>query len=537
MNQKNMKIKKGKIKYGLYVRKSSESEDRQVASIDSQKAELKKLAKELGIDISHTFAESKSAKAPGRPIFNQMIEKIKEGEINGIICWKLDRLARNPIDGGQISWLLQEGIIQEIQTYGKNYLPTDNVLMMAVELGMANQFIRDLSLNVKRGLKDKVEEGYYPGPATVGYKNTPDKKKGKKTIEKDPERFETVRKMFQTVLAGKKSSAQIWEDVCKEWKFKMPSGRSMARSTFYRIISDSFYCGKFEYPKGSGNWYKGKHEPMITEEEFDAIQVILGKKGRPRPKSHIFAYTGMIRCGECGCSIIADPKIKRQKNGNVHHYVYYRCTRKKKTGCSQRSSLEVKELERQVSTILSSIEVPPEFCDWAMKWLKKKNKEEANDRNSILEEQERRYNSCVRKIDALIDMRASGDITEEQFKTKKKEAEEEKEKIKELLGDTDNRVNDWLKKAEETLDFAQKARQTFENGDMERKKEIVIRLGSNLYLKDKIFSVSTEKTLLRLKEASKEVRLIHGRLEPLKMPENKAELENFYEKSPVLLRG
>jgi len=109
-----------KIKYFLYARRSSESEDRQMASIESQTEELKKLSKENSLNIVEIFSESKSAKAPGRPVFNEMVERIQKGEAQGILCWKLNRLARNPIDGGQISWMLQENVIEHIQTYGRD---------------------------------------------------------------------------------------------------------------------------------------------------------------------------------------------------------------------------------------------------------------------------------------------------------------------------------------------------------------------------------------------------------------------------------
>ena len=163
----NMKQQQEKIKYFLYARKSSEAEDRQVASIGSQIDELTKLAKRENLEIANTFSESQSAKEPGRPLFNEMIDKIHKKEIQGIICWKLDRLARNPVDGGQINWMLQQGIIRHIQTFERSYYPTDNVLMMSVEFGMANQFIRDLSQNTKRGLKAKAERGWYPTFATT----------------------------------------------------------------------------------------------------------------------------------------------------------------------------------------------------------------------------------------------------------------------------------------------------------------------------------------------------------------------------------
>ena len=137
----NQPLNKEKIKYLLYARKSSESEDRQVASIKSQIDVLTEMAKKEGLKIIDIISEAKSAKAPGRSEFNEMLARIHKGEAQGIICWKLDRLARNPVDGGSINWMLQEGVIKHIKTHERSYYPTDNVLMMSVEFGMANQFI------------------------------------------------------------------------------------------------------------------------------------------------------------------------------------------------------------------------------------------------------------------------------------------------------------------------------------------------------------------------------------------------------------
>jgi len=148
--------------YFLYARKSTDVEDKQVRSIEDQLAVLRALAKTEGLNIIEEFVEKQSAKLPGRPIFDKMLTRIEKGEAQGIICWKLDRLARNPIDGGQISWFLQRGVIQHIQTHDRSYRPTDNILMMSVEFGMANQYILDLSSNVKRGLHEKARRGEFP---------------------------------------------------------------------------------------------------------------------------------------------------------------------------------------------------------------------------------------------------------------------------------------------------------------------------------------------------------------------------------------
>ena len=527
---------KEKIKYFLYARKSSESEDRQIASIQSQIDVSTEMAKKENLKIINILSESKSAKAPGRIIFNKMIERIYNGEAQGIICWKLDRLARNPVDGGQINWMLQQGIIKHIKTHERDYYPKDNILMMSVEFGMANQYILDLSQNTKRGLQTKAQKGWFPGPAPIGYLNSPYKQRGEREILKDPERFDLLRKMFDLMLSGSHSPPKILKIINEEWGFKTRKDNSLARSTIYKVFTNPFYYGKFEYPKKSGNWYKGKHQKMITEEEYDRIQILLGRKGKPRSKSHIFAFTGMIRCGECEARITAEEKTKRQKNGNVHDYIYYHCTKRKNPGCSQKS-IEEKDLEKQIADILSRIKISPEFHQWAMKQLKIENKKEIRDRNEILENQKKTYKNCIKKIDTLIEMRMNDEITQEEFLKKKSDLVKEKSQLQELLNDSDGRINKWVEKAETVFNFARDAKRRFKIGTMEEKREILSALGSNLILKDGKLSILIQKPLILMEKAVEEVKQINQRLEPLKNRINTREIEEIYSQNPTLLRG
>ncbi len=531
-----MNQNKQTIKYFLYVRKSSESEDRQVASIDSQIRELTKIASINNLEIIQTFSESQSAKRPGRPVFNEMIEKIHNNKANGIICWSLDRLARNPVDGGNINWMVQQGIIQHIKTNGRDYYPSDNVLMMSVEFGMANQFLRDLSDNTKRGLKTKAERGWYPTYTTLGYKHNPLKQKGEKEIIKDPERFHLVRKMFDLMLSGKYSLPQILNIANNEWNLRTKKGNKVARSAIYRIFEDPFYYGTFEYPKNSGNWYQGKHDPMITEEEYNKIQTLLRNKKGSYSKKYEFPFRGPIRCGECGAMITAEEKIKKQKNGNVHRYVYYHCTKRKNPACSQ-GCIEEKELKEQIERKIQKVEIPPEFHAWAIKWLKNHIKEESNDRNQIISRIKKDYENCLKEIDGIISMRARQELDEENYKRKMETLKQEKARLQELVTDVDDRMNKQIERIEKAFDFARDAKKEFETGDPEKQKSILMDLGSNLLLKDRILTISIEKPLLQIERVVPEVKAIHGNVRTSENSENKAKLEELYEKSPILLRG
>lgn len=206
-----------KIKYFLYARKSSESEDRQVQSIDDQINRLKQLAQDLGLEIVKIYTEAKSAKKPNnRPIFDEMMQRIENGEADGILCWQINRLSRNPIDSGKLGWLLQQGILKSIQTINRQYLPDDNVLLFSVESGMANQYILDLRKNVKRGTESKLQKGWAPNMAPLGYLND----KAEKIIVKDPDRFPLIRKMWDLMLTGNYTPPKILHKANNEWGFR-----------------------------------------------------------------------------------------------------------------------------------------------------------------------------------------------------------------------------------------------------------------------------------------------------------------------------
>ena len=507
------------IKYLVYARKSSEAEDRQVASIDAQIDELRKIASDSGLYIIDVLSEAKSAKAPGRPIFNSMLQRIYAGEAQGILCWKLDRLARNPVDGGQISWMLQENTIKCIQTYGRAYYPTDNVLMMSVEFGMANQFIRDLSQNVKRGLARKVSLGWIPGVAPAGYLNTPDKEKGMKTVVKDPERFSLIRRMWDLILSGNYTVPQIWKIANSEWNYRTVKrrnlgGQPISRSAVYKILTNPFYYGQFEYPEGSNSWHKGAHEPMIAEEEYDKVQILLGRKGRPRPKKHVFAFTGLMRCGHCGAMITAEEKIKRQKNGNVHRYIYYHCTKRKDENCPEKG-IELKDLNSQIDQFLNKITISEKFNNWAIKYLHEIRQTEAQGNEVILVNKQNDLARITKQLDGLLLKYISPEnesgqlISEEQYQELKNRLTNEKTVIESELEKQNRTIDGWLDLSEKTFDFARYARIWFAKGDLNTKRAIFACLGSHLIIKDKNLSISPHpmfKTIFEsLPQAEKEI--------------------------------
>ncbi len=519
-----------KLRYFVYPRKSSESDDRQVLSIDSQIEELQKIARQDGLEIVDILPESKSAKAPGRPVFNQMIERIQRGEANAILCWKLDRLARNPVDGAQISWMLQQGALKHIQTYGRGYTPNDNVLLMSVEFGMANQFIRELSSGVKRGFEKKRRMGWFPGVAPSGYINTPDLQKGTKEIKRDPERFPLIRKMWDMMLTGAYTPPKILDIATEEWgyrtlKRKKSGGSPMAYSTIYKIFTNPFYYGWLEHPKGSGQMFKGSHDPMVTEEEFDHVQTLLGRKGKPRQKRLAFAFTSQLRCEECGCHFTAEKKtkyIKSTKETKV--YTYYHCTRRRRDfHCSQRKVLREEDLEIQIDNTLRKINILPEFLHWGVERLRETNDQEIEDRSKIYETQHKTLTATQTEIDNLTKMRYRELIDDAAFLREKNPLQVKIEKLKEQLRDSESRAERWVELTEQAFRFMVYARKNFDTSDLQIKKEILLGLGSNPTVLNGKLNVTLPKWYQIIADEYPAVEKDYQKLEPNKLPMNTAQ--------------
>lgn len=316
-------------RYILYARKSTESEDRQVASIQDQIDIMTEVAQELGLNVVEIISESSSGFKIGRKSFNEMINKIENGQADGIVVWKLSRLSRNPDDAGRIMGLLQRDQIKHIRTVDRDWLPEDNVTMMYVEFAFTNQFSKDLSVDTVRGLNKKAERGWCPKAILpLGYMHSPYKKLGEQEIISDPDRFQIISKVLKKIASRELLPVEALE-YARNNGLTNKEGKPVSRSVFYRILYEPFYFGKFEYPLHSGDWFEGKHEKAITEEEHELILKNRGRRDLPRPQKHLFPFTGMMKCGECGCSIIIDPKVKVQKSGKVHKYKYYRCTKSK----------------------------------------------------------------------------------------------------------------------------------------------------------------------------------------------------------------
>src|ERR1035437_7644664 len=278
------------IEYFMYVRKSMESEEKQVMSIEAQHFELNEFARREKIKIIGIFEESKSAKDPVRTEFNKMLAQIQLSKKPiGIISWHPDRLARNSVDGGQIIYLVDTGKICSLRfpTFWFEATPQGK-FMLQVAFGQSKYYSDSLSVNVKRGMRQKLRRGEWANKPPLGYMSN----LKTKNIEPDPVKGKIIQRLFAEFAEGKHSMKTANERLYF-WGITSKFGGLISNSAMHWILTNPLYFGIIRY---DGEMYEGKYEPIISRETFDKVQARLKEKSRPRKSNqkHDFAFTGLF---------------------------------------------------------------------------------------------------------------------------------------------------------------------------------------------------------------------------------------------------
>lgn len=478
------------MKYFVYTRKSTEDEEKQVLSLASQLDKAHEMFPDL--DLIELSPESASAFKPdNRPVFTDMLRRIDAGEAHGIVAWHPDRLSRNALDSANITYRVGTGAILDLKfgSYTFDNSP-EGMMMLQMTMSQSQYTSAKLSKDVKRGNEKKLKLGWKTGWAPTGYLNTPDLNKGEKIIINDPDRFGLVRQMWDLMLTGNYSVPDVLAIASDDWGYrtrqtKHQGGTPLSRSALYGIFINPFYAGLIRH---NGELYQGSHAPMITLAEFDRVQTLLGRKGRPRPKTHSFAFRGAITCGECGCAVTAETKQKYIKStSETRKYTYYHCTHKRQ--CSQRSSISEEQIIEQVDERLSDITIIPEFRDWALDALRNSHGNEVAERGEIQRSQATSVLKCQRQLDNLTSMRLNDLLSDAEYVEQRERLSGELRHLKELLHDTEARGERWLELTEKVFDFSTNARRVFRDGTDDERRTIFGQLGGNITLLDKRLNI------------------------------------------------
>jgi DNA invertase Pin-like site-specific DNA recombinase len=473
------------LKYFIYCRKSSEEEERQILSIEAQLQELRDYAKQNDLLVMKEFTESRTAKEPGRPIFNQMLSEMEKGNASGILAWNPDRLARNSIDGGKVIYLVDEGKIQSLKfpTFWFDTTPQGK-FMLSVAFGQAKYYTDNLRENILRGIRQKLRRGQLPAKAPLGYFNEP----RLRTIEPNKATYKKMKKILELFAVGNHTLTQIRDEMFSLGLVNR-SGEPLNLSTVEGLLTNPFYYGMFMF---KGELQQGSHKPMISKKLFDKIQTAIYNNGKPRKKQKVknFYFMDFAKCGECGYTITAEQKIKP----SGREYIYYRCTKKSKIQiCQQHDFLRQEALADQITDICQKVSIPDE---WRDRFLAKISgwEQEQNDSSGIFAQNLKdKLKEIKIKTDRLSDGYLEGAFELKEYHDIKNTFLAEKKGLEEKLDDFERKGNHWLELLKSWIIDANQARNLANTKNFLEMRNFLRTVGSNRILTDKKLSMDFQK--------------------------------------------
>lgn len=494
----------------VYLRRSQDREDRQQLSIEKQDTQVKGIIERNNLNAIYLAPEERSAKYPGRPIFNDMMKRIECGEVRHIAVWALSRLSRNPVDGGRVIYALDTGKLLAIYTPTRIYRNSpDDKMILAIELALAKKNNDDLSVQVKEGFEAKRAHGQYPGPAPIGYVNTIIRP-GERNIVPDPDKSGKVIDCFEFASTGLNTLQDVWNHA---WEIGLRSrnGKRLGKQTIVEMLQRRAYVGLFKY--GSSEWHQGTYEPLISPELFEKVQVAMGwrqpdgadKEKRPTgTNGRFYPYKGLFLCKTCKFNVTAYIKSKKlATTGDIAEYGFYTCTKKNRAILCKEPQISAPLLEQEIQAKFGDYEITESEALECKDWVYRLYKSHVAKRSQFKDVWVRDKENAESALNVLDGKLETGTISDERYKLRAVVHQATIERITTLLNASTQDAQRWLELSNQTFSGVINLGEVFEMANDEERRRLMQFLGSNWYLSNKKVELTPRRPLDSLHKSTR----------------------------------
>lgn len=339
----------------LYIRVSTPEQADQIHNLPTQTRKVEDRCKHDGLPVLKKFVDAESARTDDRTQFQEMLKycRVHRGKVTHVVFADLSRLARNIEDQASTLGTFKQLSITPVSCDER--IEDSAAGRMAVNmLGVVNQFYSDsLSERIRYRMAAGVQEGRWLWLAPIGYLNGTN---GTPGLQLDPQRAGLVRQAFEWVATRSYSLEEILRRLRLLKLTTRRAGRAITKQTLSRMLRNQVYAG---WVVSGDNKVKGLHEPIVTQELFDAVQDALDGKAAP-PVAHKklnndFPLKGFVRCTVCDKKLTAG-----WAKGRKEKYARYWCWNPK---CTARVSASRDQIENAFLRILGMLVPTQEFLN------------------------------------------------------------------------------------------------------------------------------------------------------------------------------
>lgn len=459
------------------ARVSSREQEREGFSLEIQEDAINRYASQHQGTIVRLFKIAETAsKRDERKTFKEMVSYAKKNSstIDGLLFYKVDRAARNLFDYVELERLESE--------YGVPFIsisqPTENNpagrMMRRTLANMASFFTEQMAVDISQGINRRVQEGWFPGKASYGYRNV--RANGRRIVEVDPEAAANVRRIFQLYAYENQTLESVVSRLHAEGAVYRASTPRFNRTSIHNVLNDRSYIGEIRYRDA---WYPGKQEPIIDRPTWNRVQSLLGI-GNNQSRTLTYA-AGLIRCGHCGHQITGELKTKKTRRGE-RSYSYYFCTHYRSDGHPKDRVTEL-EIDRQFLELFDKMRIEnEEVRNWFRTILVLQTESAQSDSTAQRSELQRQASLLVAQQDRLLNLHLSGDVDQLTFANKQTELRDRVASIKLQLDAVDRSHDEMADLAVKAFELSQTLHTQWLSADYAAKRRILEIILSNCTL-------------------------------------------------------
>lgn len=466
----------------IYTRVSTEEQAKHDLSLPFQRKRCNEYAESHGLIVVKEFEEAgrSGTSAQQRPALIEMLRYSIHEKIDAVIVHKADRLARNMADFWSMQNIWKKHNITLISTTEHFDNTPAGEFTMGIMSAQAQFYSANLSVEVKKGHREKRERGIWPAYAPFGYVNYGEKHERK--IKPDEEYRELIVRAFDLFSTGHYSITTLHKELLK-LGLKGRKGADISRSVVERMLKNPIYYGEFKW---GGELEMGTHEALITKEVFDKVQLILKSRRTKgsRDCTHNFMLRGFLYCS-CGRQLTGDKKVKKYKNGNEQEFYYFGCKNPDKSKCNNRDYVQMNTIEQKLEESLQVLKFKKDYKAYVHAMAMDVLQESRSRNSSSTKLANKRVKEIMNKMEQVEDDRFSGSITREDFvriyARYKKDLTNAQKALTEL---SDNHQNT-VKILDEVLGLVENIYQTYLDASPEMKRKYLTMFVDKVIVENK----------------------------------------------------